>query len=107
MFECEYQFVIEMLTKEGDSLGQFPVTIDWEPAREQVRLLALRRGRPGPAIDGEAIAIEPIFDQEKLGEPYADGARLTCGDIVCDIERAYFKPVAVEVSGALVEKQVL
>jgi hypothetical protein len=99
-----YRYVIEMFTHDGTtSLGQYPVEVDWEPAREHLRLLGLRRGA---AFDAERIAIEPVWS-EKFGEPHATGARLTAGELVCEVPQSYFKPLAVEASGDLVEKEVL
>ena len=107
MHDTHYKFVIEMLTEDGGtSLGQFPVQADWEPAREFLRLLALRRCTgENPAQIGNA-EIEPVW-AEKEGEPNVVGARLTDGDLVCQMTLTYFKPLAVEISGELVEKKLL
>ena len=101
MLKIEHKFVMEMLKPDGASLGLFSPEVDWEPAREYVRLLGLRRGLAG----GEAV-VEPVWD-EKTGEPNASGARLTDGAAVGEIAREYFKPLAVGISGELVEKKIL
>lgn len=99
-----YQFVVELFSEDGrTSLGQFPVDVDWEPAREHLQLLALRRGTPSGAADA---VVEPAWS-ETPGEPHAVGARLRDGDLVCEIPLAYFRPLAVEASSDLVEKKVL
>jgi len=107
MHETDYKFAIEMLTTGGVSLGQYPVTVDWEPAREYARLLGMRRNGPDAAPRGVTAAIEPMWDDEKSGEPYAVGARLTDGDVVCAVKKEYFKPLAIELSSELVEKKAL
>lgn len=106
MMTLDYRFVIEMFSDAGASLGQFPVEVDWEPAREFTRLLALRGGRADRGGNGAAVVIEPVWD-EPLAEPHAAGARVVDGEVVCPVSRAYFKSLAVELSGALVEKNIL
>lgn len=99
-----YKFVIEVFTDDGGrSLGQFPVEVDWEPAREHLRLLALRRG----GTDGAASAVIAPVWSEAAGEPHAVGARLTDGDLSCEVALSYFKPLAVEASAGLVERKLL
>ena len=104
MLKLDHRFVIEILRPDGESLGQFDAAIDWEPARESVRLLQMRRGA---AAGGDSVRVEPVWDKNGSGEPYATGARLVAGETVCEIEKDYFKSLAVEISTALVEKQVL
>ena len=106
MLKLEYRFVIEMFSDAGVSLGQFPVDVDWEPARESASLLALRGGRADRGGNGAAVAIEPVWD-ETLAEPHASGARVVDGDVVCPVSRAYFKSLATEISSDLVEKKIL
>ena len=107
MLKLDYRFAIEMLTSSGASLGQFPVSVDWEPAREHARLLGMRRRPPDVAARGDTTVIEPVWDDEKLGEPYAVGARLIDGDVVCAVKREYFKPLALELSSELVAMKAL
>lgn len=104
MLKRNYRFVIEILTPAAVSLGQFDISVDWEPARQCLRLLRLRRGLADAAAGERTISIEPVWDGEG---PYAAGVCLTDGEVRCEIEKAYFKPLAVEISTALVEKHVL
>jgi proteasome lid subunit RPN8/RPN11 len=102
-----YQFAIEMLTHDGaTSLGLYPVEVDWEPALEHLRLAALRRGIGNGAPGGENASIDPVWSRE-TGEPQMVGARLSDGEFVSEVALAYFKPLAVEISGELVEKKLL
>jgi proteasome lid subunit RPN8/RPN11 len=107
MHNHDHTFVIEILAHEGDELlGRFPAQVDWVPAREHLRLQALRRGNGATAVGDDDIAIEPVWDAE-TGEPHATGARLSAGEFASEVTLAYFKPLAVELSAALVEKKVL
>lgn len=105
MLKTDYQFAIEILAQDGAPLGQFAVTVDWEPAREDVRMVALRRGNINPQVGGANAVVEPVWEEK--GEPHAGGARIIDGGITSEIPLNYFKPLAAEVSTQLVEKEVL
>ncbi len=103
MQQTNFRFVLEMLRHDTrEPLGQFPVEVDWEPAREHLRMQGLRRCTPA---DTGRITIAPIWAED--GEPHAVGARLSDGDLVSDVTVAYFKPLAVEISTTLVEQKIL
>ena len=106
MLKNDYRFAIEILTPEGVPLGQFPVTVDWEPAREDVRMLALRHRKIDPRTGDANVVVQPVWEDER-GEPYAAGARLIDGDIASEMPLTYFQPSAIEVSAQLVEKEIL
>ena len=107
MRETEFTFVIEMFRQsDAVSLGQFRVEVDWEPAREHLRLMGLRLCKNGTDENPGGISIEPVWAGDD-GEPHAIGARLTAGDLVSEVAIEYFKPLAVELSSALVEKKEL
>ena len=102
-----YKFVIEMLMPDGTtSLGQFPVQVDWEPALEFLRMHGIRRCIAEAERRGANAAIEPVW-AEHGGEPNATAARLTDGDLVCEVPLTYFKPLAIDISGELIEKKLL
>ena len=107
MRETEFTFVIEMLRQDdGTSLGQFRVDVDWEPARELLRLIGLRRCETEAGANSGGITIEPVW-AESDGEPHAIGARLSDGDLSCEVVLDYFKSLAVDLSSALVGKKLL
>ena len=66
----------------------------------------MRRNPPGLPASGET-SIEPVWDAENQGEPYATGARLVDGNVTCEVQKNYFKPLALDLSSDLVEKQIL
>jgi hypothetical protein len=103
MHESPFQYVLELSRDEGgEPLGQFPVSVDWEPALEHLRMQGLRRCKPGGR---GSVSIAPIWADE--GEPRAIGARLRDGELASDVTTSYFKPLATELSSDLVEKKVL
>jgi len=106
MLKNDYRFAIEILTPEGAPLGQFPVTVDWEPAREDVRMFALRYRKIDPRTGGADVLVQPVWEEER-GEPYAAAARLIDGDVVSEMSLSYFRPLAAEISTRLVEKEIL
>jgi len=106
MLKTDYRFAVEFFTPEGAPLGQFPATVDWEPALEEVRLAALRRGHIAPRPGASEPEVQPLWE-ETLGEPYAAGARIVDGAVSSEMPLSYFKSLATEASTHLVENEVL
>ena len=107
MLNREYQVVLHFFSSDGTSLGQSPVEIDYEPAREWTRLRAIRQGRMPAALAGATESIHPVWSVP-IGEPYLKGFRvdLSFGDGVasCDFHVSYFKGLAHDVSSGYVKR---
>jgi proteasome lid subunit RPN8/RPN11 len=101
-----YRFVLELERQDGTPLGQFGVTMDWEPARQWAGFVALRGGNRGSATTGWLTAIEPEWD-EAAGQPYVGGVRARLADTTVVVPTTYFRPMARQLSQPLVEKKVL
>jgi hypothetical protein len=106
-----YQFVLELLKRDGASLGQVPAAADWEPAWEAARFLALRRF-PRAAVGADAVAeLRPAW-HEKLGQPYVSAMEVAlrvpgAGELSCPVPNSYFKSLASGASAPLVKKGAL
>ena len=102
-----HRFTVELYTEDGTSLGQAPLEVDWEPAREWTRFSAIRRGDLAPVEPGRVVSIDPLW-HEKLGPPYLEGVRLALaangkGEVSSDFTTAYFKDAAHRASSPFME----
>jgi proteasome lid subunit RPN8/RPN11 len=91
-----YTYAVEVERDDGTPVGQLPVNVDWEPAREWVRLLALRGGWPAGDAFTRDLAVEPLWDPER-GAPRLAGFRIQLAGVrECDAEfpTAYFRDLA-------------
>jgi hypothetical protein len=105
MLRNRWSFTLALYRESGAPIGQLPIEVDWEPARQWVRHVALCQGasirergdeevRPlwrrtaGPALRGFQVAIDTD------GRP---------GGITCDFPSTYFGVVARALSSPLVE----
>ena len=105
MLKNDWSIALALFREDGTPIGQLPVDVDWEPAQQWVRHIALCRGanvrargaaemRPiwrnatGPALGGFRVAIETD------GQP---------GEVWCDFPSTYFRGLAAALSGPLVE----
>jgi hypothetical protein len=93
-----WRYAIQVFLDDGTPVDQLPVTVDWDPVQEWLRLTALRRG----VVPAEALAlecrIEPIWDPIRR-EPYLAGVRAFWNDTAREalsvtIPGEYFQPVA-------------
>ena len=102
-----YRFVMEMLTPDGQPLGQVSLSCDWEPALECARFSAIRRF-PIAAIGPDAAAeIRPLWDS-KRGQPYVGAIEVAltvpgAGLVVARVPTGYFKRVAREASAPFLQ----
>lgn len=79
-----YRFTLELFRQDGTSVGQValdgPLAVDWAPAEEWVRFLAIRRdGRSPAGVARESTPpVEPVW-HAKLGQPYVQAFRVSAG----------------------------
>ena len=103
-----YRLVLELRKRDGTPLGQVPMAADWEPALEAARFLALRRFPFAAAGPNSVAELRPAW-HEKLGQPYIDAMEVAlqvpgAGELSCRVPKSYFKALASEASGPLVQK---
>jgi hypothetical protein len=103
-----HRYVLHFYKEDGTPLGQNPAAVDWEPAREWTRFLAIRQGRLPAALAGRTESILPVWHQ-KLGEPYVKGFQISLalnssGRVTCEFPTTYFKEVAREISTRYVKE---
>ena len=111
MVQCNYNFVLELRKPDQSSLGTYPVMMDWAPAEEWARLMALREGSDLAKHAGVRTTVEPEWDNSQ-GEPYVGGVRVTLG---CNgaahppviLPFAYFGQAAVQAGKDLVARKLL
>lgn len=106
-----HRYALELQRTDETALGQFPVTVDWEPAREWARLAALREGKDSVAQASSVVTVEPQWHSTR-GEPYVAGFRVTLsangsGEIVTEVPIHYLKRLAQQTAQSLVEKKIL
>ncbi|MGQ0734263.1 MAG: Mov34/MPN/PAD-1 family protein [Acidobacteriota bacterium] len=75
-----YRYTLELFRPDGSSVGQVALdralAVDWTPAEEWVRFLALCRDGSAAGASGEAsTAIEPVW-HTTLGQPYVEAFRV-------------------------------
>jgi hypothetical protein len=102
MIHERHQFALELERRDQSPLGQFPVVMDWEPAWQWARLVALRAGQQ----PGLAASIEPRWEAT-VGEPHVDAVcvRLAGGSVV--IPLTYFRTAAQQIGQTLVAEKRL
>ncbi len=107
MLRVDHQFSLHFWKSDGVSIGRVQVAVDFEPACQRARFESVRKGLPAPTA-GRAESVVPRFNQ-RLGEPYMNGFQLRyeaqAGTLLsCDFPNAYFRPLAVRISQALVDE---
>jgi hypothetical protein len=106
-----YRFVIDLARPDGAALAQSPAEIDWAPAFEWGRLLALRRWRDPGSAAAAAVTVEPLW-HATAGPPQVRclrvGASLKgCPPVTDEIPLAYFQPLATKLAKSLVQESKL
>ena len=108
MLKNSYKYALMMFRGDETSLGQFALSVDWEPARECAEFKAVRRGVMSGGEAGSVSFVHPVW-HPKLGEPYTNGFRVSVRsngsqETSVDFSSSYFKSFASQVSAQLVEK---
>ena len=105
-----YAYAVQVLREDDSPVRQVAVTVDWEPAREAVRLHALQQGRPPEEAFTLECAVEPVWHPAR-GQPYLAGFRMTALEgetgAVAEFPLAYFRELGSRVTGKLVEEGAL
>jgi len=105
MLKNDWSIALALYKQDGTPIGQLPVEVDWEPANQWVRHLALCRGA---IVRQRGVAeVHPLW--RRAGGPAIGGFRVTIetdgqpGEISCDFPATYFRSVALALSGPLVD----
>ncbi|MEQ1858753.1 MAG: Mov34/MPN/PAD-1 family protein [Chthoniobacteraceae bacterium] len=101
--KTNHRFVIALQSTEGQSLGQFTIAPDWQPAEEAVSLAVLRGGAGQLVPDGVRMSIEPVWGGS--GEPHVEGVRVAHDGHAVTVPRAYFRTLAKDLGAKLVEEK--
>ena len=98
-----YAYAVHVLREDDTPVRQLPVEVDWEPAREALRLQALRDGRGVEAAFTLDCQIEPEWHPER-GSPYLAGFRVRAGSGSGSLQfgLAYFRELSRSVTKRLV-----
>jgi hypothetical protein len=100
-----FVYLLALYRDEGTPLGQVAVDVDWEPALQWVRLLAMREGRR--LEDQSAPLVRPLWHES--GRPYLAAVRVALATssadrpVSCDFTTLYFREAARAAAAAFVE----
>lgn len=105
MLTSNWSIALALFREDGAAIGELPVEVDWEPARQWVRHVALCRG---DSIRGPGTAeVHPVW--HRAGSPVMRAFRLSFetdqppGEVSCEFLSTYFSGVARSLSGSLIE----
>jgi hypothetical protein len=105
MLRNHWSFALALYRESGTPIGQLPIDVDWEPARQWARHLALCEGVAIRQRGNEEV--RPIWRRE--AGPTLRGFQLSIdtdgkpGGITCDFPSAYFSGAAQALSSPLVD----
>jgi hypothetical protein len=105
-----FRFAFDYYSSAGAPLGRRACDLEagghWEPAREWLRHLALRRDLPQDETAAAPVQLSPVWDDR--GEPYCRAvcvALVSRGErIACELGTDYFRAAAEETASALVSE---
>jgi hypothetical protein len=109
MSATEYRYALEIFREDGTPIGQVPVSVDFEAARECALFAGMRRNSLAiDEITGNS-SILPLWHPDD-GRPYLDGFRVafdgeageTADDFTGGFATDYFRPAARKASVGLV-----
>lgn len=99
-----YAYAVHVLREDDTPVRQVAVEVDWEPARESVRLLALRRGAPSEEAFTLECAVEPVWHPTR-GRPYLGAFRVRAGGeagVEEEFPLGYFRDLGSKVTTRLI-----
>ncbi|MFN8644448.1 MAG: hypothetical protein U0802_23365 [Candidatus Binatia bacterium] len=98
----DYRYEVQVLSEDGEALGQLPFEPDWSPAIACVAFAARRRGAL-PAAAAAPGVVEPRWDPAR-GEPFVGGLRVRVDGVApVGLPLAYLWPQAHLAALALVD----
>jgi hypothetical protein len=104
-----YSYAVHVLREDDAPVRQVPVEVDWEPAREAVRLRALQDGLAGEEAFTLECTIDPVWHPSR-GQPYLGGFRVRAQDTApCEVDFSlgYFRELGAKITSRLVAEGVL
>ena len=109
MASLAYRYLLDLSRLDGRPLGQVPMAIDWVPATEWGRLVALRCWGEPARVAQAAPVIQPVW-HEKSGAPFIAGLRVLMRarglpEVAAEIPLDYFRSHAVRASRTLVDQK--
>jgi hypothetical protein len=105
MLRNQWSFSLALYRESGVPIGRLPIEVDWEPARQWARHVALCEGRAIRERSDEEV--RPIWRRD--AGPMLRGFQMSIdtdgnpGGITCDFPSAYFSGAAHALSVPLVE----
>jgi proteasome lid subunit RPN8/RPN11 len=105
MLRNQWSFALALYHEDGAPIGRLPIEVDWEPARQWARHVALCEGRTIRERSDEEVC--PIWRRD--AGPTLRGFRISIdtdghtGGITCEFPSAYFSGAAHALSAPLVE----
>ena len=101
-------YAVQVVREDGTEVGQVPIQVDWEPARESLRLAALESGVPTDAAFLLECAIHPIWHAER-GQPFLGGIEMSAGagELRETLSLEYFSDAARSVTKRMVAEGTL
>jgi len=103
-----YLYAVHVVREDGTEVGQVPIQVDWEPAREFARLTALARGLPADSAFLLDCEFHPVWHPER-GQPFVAAIEVTArsGEIRETVSMDYFSEAARAVTKRLVSEEAL
>ena len=101
-------YAVQVVREDGSEVGQVPIQMDWEPAREFLRFSALGRGVPVETALLLECGVHPVWHPER-GQPFLSGVEVIAGsqDIRETVSLDYFNEAARSVTKRLVAEEKL
>jgi len=104
-----HRYLVHLLKRDGQRLGDWPASVDWEPAGEWALWQGIRRGELPDAAVG-TTTILPIW-HARAGEPFVGGLRAAVTADGCrsesELPLSYFTRLVESLSANLVREGVL
>jgi proteasome lid subunit RPN8/RPN11 len=101
-------YAVQVVREDGTEVRQVPIQVDWEPAREFVRLQALARGQSVESAFLLECAFHPVWHPER-GQPFVGGVEIIAAApaIQATVSVDYFADAARAVAKRLVSEAIL
>jgi hypothetical protein len=98
-----YRWALEIHREDGSTLDRIPVSIDWEPAREQAFFTSLRKELLAADAASGSSSILPRWHADK-GPPWVDGFAVHLDGVsLGEFDAKYFRAAARKLGTELVD----